>query len=129
MKWNYKYFTKRELECKCGCGGVPKKELVDKLEVFREFLGFPFIVTSGSRCSDYNRKVSDTGGNGPHVLGLAVDIRVYGERAYKIVSDAHVFGFTGIGMSQKGDMHKRFIHLDCVPVDHLGIPRPTIWSY
>jgi len=129
VEWKYKFFSREEVECRCGCGGVPKKELMNKLETLREYVKFPLIVSSGCRCPDYNKKVSTTGDSGPHVLGLAVDIKIHGARAFELVSLARSFGFTGIGISQKGEMEKRFIHLDCVPVGDDKIPRPTIWSY
>jgi len=129
VEWKHKFFSRGELECRCGCGGVPKEELINKLEALRGFLKFPLIVSSGYRCSEYNKKVSTTGENGPHVVGLAVDIKIFGARAFELISLARSFGFTGIGISQKGDIEKRFIHIDCVPIGDDKIPRPTIWSY
>lgn len=82
-------------------------------------------VNSGARCPAYNNKVSGTGLTGPHTKG-AIDVGVRGDQALTVVRIALEEGFTGIGVSQKGD--KRFIHLDDLP-NAPGQPRPTIWSY
>jgi len=31
MDWNYPYFTKKEMECSCGCGGLPRPEFMEML--------------------------------------------------------------------------------------------------
>ncbi len=63
-----------------------------------------------------------------HTTGRAIDIAVYGEQAYKIVSCVPQFEFNGIGLSQAGAHRSRFIHLDDLTrVD--GFPRPWIWGY
>lgn len=113
-------------ECKCGAIRLPEPHFMDKLETLRKAVGFPIIISSGYRCAEYNRKVSHTGDTGPHVLGVAADIRVYGSRAFDIVRTAMGVGMTGVGVFQAGPKEKRFIHLDCVPV---GTARPNIWSY
>ena len=57
---------------------------------------------------------------------LAVDILCRGSEAYKIITHAQEYGFTGIGVNQKGN--SRFIHFDIA--DHTEEkPRPTVWSY
>ena len=61
-----------------------------------------------------------------HATGLAVDILCRGTEAYKIITNACDYGFTGIGVSQKGD--NRFIHLD-IATHADGKQRPTVWSY
>ena len=68
------------------------------------------------------------GGAGPHRTGRAIDLRVHGSLALMVVRIALSEGFTGIGVSQKGDHTKRFIHLDDL-TDVPGQPRPWIWSY
>ena len=80
-----------------------------KIEILREALGFSFPVTSGYRCPQHPieaRKSSP----GAHSTGHAVDIRVRGKSAYRLLQGALSGGFTGIGVSQKG--LSRFIHLD-----------------
>lgn len=121
--------TKRELECKCGCGGLPQDSLVRILVTLREEAGFPFIFSSGYRCAKHNALASSTGDDGPHTRGLAVDIKVYGARAIKLINLALKRGVTGIGVAQKGAISSRFIHLDWVATGDEEIPRPAIWSY
>lgn len=114
------HFTREELQCKCGCGRMEiSDEFLKWLEVVRVACGFPFVITSGYRCPDYNEKVSGTGRDGPHTVG-AVDVAVTGGQAIKLIEQAWRHGFNGIGVQQKGN--GRFIHLD-------RRAAPTIWSY
>ena len=54
----WKYFTDDELACKCGeCDGEMKPSFMFRLEELREFLGFPFPISSAYRCLDHNTKV------------------------------------------------------------------------
>jgi zinc D-Ala-D-Ala carboxypeptidase len=124
------YFTKKELACKCGCGGLPEREFVERLVVLRRKCGFAFIVTSGYRCPKHNyavtkNKSQGTGWSGPHTMGRAVDLAVYGEKVFTIIKEAVKLGFTGIGLNQKGTYSERYIHLD----DLDGDGRPTVWTY
>lgn len=120
------HFPDSELACKCGCGMLPAKDFMDKVEALRRSLGFPMAVTSAARCPDHNAKVSGTGRTGPHTTGRAIDLAVSGSKAYALVSSATFMGFSGIGVQQKGG--GRFIHLDDLP-NAPGQPRPTVWSY
>lgn len=120
------HFTKAELTCKCGCGMLPEQDFMDRVEGLRVSLGFSLPVTSGARCASYNSKVSATGASGPHTTGRALDLGVRGENALRLIVEARRAGFSGIGVSQKGE--GRFIHLDDLP-DALGQPRPHLWSY
>ena len=119
-------FTYGELACHCGCGMIPQKEFIDRTQNLRTRYGKALHVTSGARCPAYNAKVSHTGTTGPHTTGRAVDFLIRGHEAYELLSLAFIDGFTGIGVSQKGD--SRFLHLDDLP-DAEGQPRPWVWSY
>lgn len=121
-----KYFTNEELECSCCGKNLMQSDFMEKVEEMREALGFPFIVSSAYRCPDHNSVVSKTGRNGPHTSGRAIDIRCSHERAFEIISNAKRFGFTGVGVKQKGE--GRFIHLDDL-TERSNRPRPTTWSY
>ena len=57
-----------------------------------------------------------------HTLGQASDILISGERAMLMFEKARQIGFSGIGLSQRGDHAKRFVHLDTKP-------RKALWSY
>ncbi len=120
------HFSSAELACKCGCGMLPERDFMAKVERLRVRFGLPLPVTSCARCAAYNAKVSKTGAKGPHTTGRAVDFAVIGNRALDLVRIALEEGFTGIGVQQKGT--GRFIHIDDLPAAE-GQPRPWIWSY
>lgn len=120
------HFTAEEVACKCGCGMLPKQDFMDRAERLRVRFGKPLKVTSGARCPKHNAEVSHTGDDGPHTQGRALDFAIRGADALHLVDCALEEGFTGIGISQKGD--SRFVHVDDLP-NADGQPRPTIWSY
>lgn len=68
-KGMYKYFSKKEVET----FKLDKKlwELLDKM---RELAGVPFILTSGLRTEEVNKKVGGKS-NSAHLRGLAVDLK------------------------------------------------------
>ena len=125
------YFTAQEFMCKCGECNTPPIHLMDEdfvrlLDELRGELGFPFVITSGYRCSDHPieaRKAAP----GAHTTGQAADIAVHGERAHKLVQAALAKGVPRIGVAQKGDIDTRFIHLDIC--DDGRRSSPWIWSY
>ena len=131
----YSYFSNNELKCKCGKCNTDEKAMsvifMERLIALREYLNFPFIVTSGVRCLDHQMAVSTITvklNEAPHVLGRGIDIQVFGRQALSIISHAADFGFTGIGIQQKGGIISRFIHLDNLPAnDHRN--RPWVWTY
>ena len=124
--WRWQNFTKEELSCH-HCGAlIIVPAFMDRLQALRKDYGKPIKITSGYRCSAHNKAVSDTGLTGPHTTGRAVDIQISGRDAYDLLHLALLHGFKGIGISQKGDHGKRFLHLDDIPDT---IKRPAIWSY
>jgi zinc D-Ala-D-Ala carboxypeptidase len=129
MTYNPKYFKWSEFDQACLPGSGEQfmdRTFIQLLDQLRELCGFPLVVTSGYRSSAYNMQVSDTGENGPHTTGKAADISICGNRAHTLVKHAMALGFTGIGVSQRGEHNKRFIHLDTL---YPGDLRPWIWSY
>lgn len=119
-------FSEDELACK-GDGTLSMNcAFMDRLQALRDAYGKPMIVTSGYRSPEYNATISKTGTDGPHTTGRAVDIAIRGREAYVLLSLAIELGFTGIGVSQKGEA--RFLHLDDLTAEE-GFPRPWIWSY
>ena len=122
------HFKEHELECHCGCGKSEMDfDFMEMLEDLRVWLGKPIILSSAFRCPSYNNKISTTGYNGPHTTGQAVDILVHGVQAVDVLRAAFVFGFTGIGLRQKGSLGGRFIHLDSLTEP--DFPRPRVWTY
>ncbi len=128
------YFSFAEMACKCGerypeplCDpqegswfrSPEFKEFMGHMVAMREQLGFPFAISSGHRCPDYNQRVSSTGSDGPHTIA-AGDVKVAYGRAYSLAALAFSRGL-GVGIAQKGSVASRFIH-----IDNLG---QRLWSY
>ena len=126
-KWQY--FSAEELTCHCGCGRMDMDDgFMQKIVAMRRELGFPFVVTSGFRCPEYNQRVSNTGPQGPHTTGHAMDINVHHGEAAEVLAVAKRRGITGLGLMQKGsDLSKRFIHMDDLQAP--AYPRPNVWTY
>jgi len=121
------YFSESELACPCCGKNLIKPDFLEKLNSLREECGFPFIVTSAYRCFRHNAEIGGKD-RSPHLLGRGIDIHVLGQQAYKIVHLANKYGFTGIGINQKGPSKGRFIHLDDMP-NELDRYRPWVWTY
>lgn len=121
---NYPNFSESEFTCHCGCGQTNMDELfLNKLQRLRMLVGKPITISSGYRCDAHNASI---GGGPEHPLGKAADIVCYGEHARNILR--HSGEFTRIGVKQKGDMSKRFIHLGTAD-DRDGVQSPWVWSY
>jgi len=121
-----KYFTEQELECQhCGERAIDP-DFMDIIEDLREELGFPFVVTSGYRCPEHPIEAKKAK-PGSHSTGMAIDINVTGENAFKLTQLAMASGIKRIGWNQKGEHSKRFVHLDTA--DSGDFPSPTIWTY
>lgn len=88
---NIRYFTREEFRCKCGgksCGGFPaepEEKLVRLAERVREHFEQPVTVSSGVRCPSHNVAVGGVA-NSRHLRGKAMDFRVSGYAAEKVLS-------------------------------------------
>lgn len=102
--------------------------MMDKLQELRVFVAMPLTVTSGYRSPQHSVEAAKEK-PGTHTLGRAVDIQCSGERAFDILREALIVGFSGIGVSQSGDHSKRFLHLDDLAPNEYSAPRPAVWSY
>ena len=114
-------FSRAEMQCKCGCGLTHMDEnFMKMLQQLRDKLG-ALPITSGVRCEEHNKR---EGGypKSAHLQSKAADIRIFGPRALALVEEARRIGFSGVGIKQKGEHAKRFIHLDI-------LPRQALWSY
>jgi len=126
MDWSrWPNFKESEFRCKHTGKCHMDSTFMDRLQRLRTAFGRPMVVTSGYRDASHPAEAAKTT-TGSHQLGRAVDIRVTGPDAFRLVTMAPEFGFTGIGVQQKGNV--RFIHLDDLPPG-VGFVRPTIWSY
>lgn len=115
------HFTDTELACRCGCGMLPKQELLDALEAARLIYGRPIHIASGARCEEHNR---DVGGapDSAHTRGTAVDPSATNINLGELITAFFAAGFYGFGMGMKGG--KRMLHFD---VDEKHGPRA--WMY
>ena len=124
----YKYFTDKELACKCGCGKQGMKpQFMYWIVMLRKIYGKPLPLSSAYRCLFHPDEV---GNPGAHTEGMAVDISIRGLEAVLllcVVFSLRLLGapFHGFGIKQKGKA--RFIHLDGLPTDNkLGKLRPWL---
>lgn len=74
-----KYFKDSEVECKCGCGMLPKVSIMAVADAIREGWGSPIDVSSGARCSNYNMYLRmhgiPTALKSAHMEGIALDLK------------------------------------------------------
>ena len=113
-------FSEDEFYCKCGLCDYPgvSQELLDRLNLARDYAGCAFTITSGHRCKDHNR---DIGGSrtSSHLNGYAADIHcVNSNKRFKII-EACINYFDRVGIADT------FIHVDVDPKK----PREVIWTY
>ncbi len=96
-----KYFTKSEVECRCGeCGKTPSPEMLQVADTIREAWGSPLICTSGARCNAYTTYLRMMGvaaaRKSAHIEGLAMDLRpIYGKLEdfqNFVIQNAETFG-------------------------------------
>jgi len=124
-----KNFSSNEMMCHCGCGDADMDEdFMKQLQGIREEMNRPLKISSAVRCEKHNMKVSSTGKNGPHVHRKAADIVISGADALRLIDVARKHGISGVGISQRGEHAKRFVHIDTLSGDD-GHPRPTVWTY
>ena len=105
-----KYFKLNEFSCPCCRKVMLHPRLLSKLVELRNILERPVYITSGYRCTVYNRKI---GGvlNSYHCIGLAADITVKDMDLILLLEVCENIDFKGIGFYEK----KHFLHLDVRP--------------
>ena len=124
-KNNWKYFTEDEVKCKHTGLCEMDDDFMQKLDIIREEVGVPFIVTSAYRDKTHPIEAKKKT-PGAHASGKAIDILIRGKDALNLIEVALKHGITGLGVKQHGD--SRFIHLDTLDAQP-SRPRPHIWSY
>lgn len=103
-----KYFTLEEFDSpdQKGSGENMNKDFLKKLDKARKGAVVPFVITSGFRTKEHNKKVGGVK-NSSHLKGLACDIRVRSDyERFQIAAALIHEGFNRIGIS------KTFIHVD-----------------
>jgi len=113
------YFFFEEFACKCCGKSVVHPDLIIMLEVARKQAGVPFVINSGYRCKDNNKKVGGSE-TSSHLIGAAVDIDAPNSTyKYLIVRHCLDAGFRRIGVGSN------FVHVD---IDKNKV-HPVIWTY
>lgn len=108
----WQYFTESEVE-----GLVP--EFVDWLDGVRHSCGFPFIITSGFRTPEQNKRIGGAP-NSAHLRGLAVDLAITdSDKRYTLLKEALSANVPRIGIGET------FVHLD---ID-TSLPQGVLWHY
>ena len=129
--WRWPDFTPDEMACRHTGEQGMQCAFLDRLQALRTALGFPLEVSSAYRDPTHPSEAGKDPADdkvSPHETGRAVDIRLSHLRAYKVLMMAPQYGFTGIGVSQRGEVGARFVHLD--DLEHAsGRPRPHVGSY
>lgn len=132
MDWSkYPNFTRGEFECSVTGFCDMQPDFMEQMQILREIYGKPMVITSGYRDAIEHPIESNKTRPGAHAHGVAADVRVAYSDAHELLHCAIELNvFNGIGIAQKGDPDKRFIHLDMATSEMLdGGLRPTIWSY
>lgn len=122
----YPNFTRAELACKHTGFCEMTHKMMDVLQKLRSEYGKPIHITSGYR--DVSHPVERSKSHpGEHTNGMAVDIAVYGVDALLVIKLAIDLGIKRVGVSQKGTLESRFIHLG---VGNQGAAYPEgVWTY
>lgn len=119
-------FAKHEFDCRHTGKNRMDEDFMDILQQIRNVYGKPMIISSGYRDHDHPVEVKKKRA-GEHTYGVAADILVNGTDALDLMVIAYGHGIRRIGVSQKGAMEKRFIHLGYGD-KLLNFPE-GIWSY
>lgn len=123
----YPHFTRDEMKCKHTGLCAMTHAMMKALEDIRVIFDKPMIISSGYR--DVSHPVERNKPHpGEHTYGMAADIIVAGTDAVKLLHIASAAGIMRIGVSQKGGLDSRFIHLG-VGDRNAGQFPVALWSY
>jgi uncharacterized protein YcbK (DUF882 family) len=113
-----RYFTLEEFLCRCGLDNcdappAPHPGLVAMLDMLRDALGEPLVVTSGLRCAAHNAALGGEPASG-HLTGTEADVACGSSRVrHRLLAHAYGLGISRIGIYPK--------HV------HLGISSKRSW--
>ena len=108
--WRWPNFRREEVACKNGPGRSPgtlaiHEETMDKLQLLRERLGKPMIITSAYRTPKYNQRVGGVHSS-MHLKARAFDVSMRNHDPHEFEAAARAVGFTGFGFyPSMGFMH------------------------
>lgn len=99
-------FKVKEFACKDGSDFLKvDSELIEKLQIMRDYFGRAITINSGYRNEEWNKKVGGAG-NSMHLYGKAADIVVSGITPSTVAAFAKKIGFRGVGT------YAGFTHVD-----------------
>ena len=100
-------------------GRYMQESTLRMLDDARGIAGIPFVINSGYRTNEHNRKVGGVSGSS-HTKGYAVDIRCIGSNSRHVIVNALMkAGFNRIGIGNS------FVHADNDPMKVKNV----IWLY
>ena len=117
------HFNVQEFRCKCGKTHdiLIADELIDKLEkLFTKLNCSKIIVTSGHRCSAYDKSIGNSG-VGQHINGNAADICCYGKDGKPISSKLVCCTAQDIGFGGIANITSKYIYT------HVDVRTSNIW--
>jgi len=106
-----KDFQSGEFTCGCGCQkDKVSPTLIAKLQLLRDMINKPIIITSGYRCEAYNKHIGGAD-NSPHLTGEASDIQVKGMTPVTLAVIADRIKYIRIGI------YPKHLHIDVRPAN------------
>ena len=120
-------FSATEFVCS-HCNALSISPIVlDFLQSYRTQTGKSVAITSAYRCPSLNDAVSNTGKDGPHTTGFAVDISTNSQTQYELLRFALHYNPRPLGIG----IAKTFTHLDWCDADvnEKYLVRPNVWRY
>ena len=107
-------YIANEMSCRCRCGiAETELEFMRMLQELKDQMQGPLSLCIGRRSDYHNDGVSAAKNkkNAAYNLGQASNILISGERAMLLFEKARKVGFSGIGLSQKGNLPADFFIL------------------
>ncbi|GAH42080.1 unnamed protein product [marine sediment metagenome] len=105
-------FDRDEFSCGCGCGKVAVRlPLIAALQELRDLVKVPIVITSGYRCTAFNRSVGGVS-NSYHIAGMAADIHIkymLVKNMYEAALKVDILRNGGLGLY----VDRKFLHVDC----------------
>jgi len=127
VEWDkYPNFSEGEFICGDTDECCMQPAFIEVLQKIRQIYGRPMIISSGYR-SIIHPKERHKSKAGEHSLGLAADILCHGVDALALIHIAQDMLVKRIGVSQKGDLNSRYVHLGIG--NRFGLFSEAIWSY
>lgn len=128
QEWPWPNFTPKEMADRKSGELLIDPNFMNWLQTVREEYALPMHITSGYRTPEHQQLLPGGRISGAHVDAMAVDVKVYGWHAHKLISVACDLGAFGIGVHQHGNYRNRYLHLDRWTKSPENT-RPMLWSY